>query len=258
MVAGTVEAPCQVTVNCIPITECNYIPARPQDLVLWFEPWSYNGGIWRNLAPNYTDRYHGIKRDDVGRFTWYPRSPPALQFYAEDEKIDLPLEVLFDDEMTIEIVFTLYDSTDYGRVLGSEHSAGNKSEIRSYTAPGKHFLGVSNGSSTYYVWFKLDFFEKVHGTWTWQYDSSADETTFKGYKNGEYADVQVFSGKVILPNQRLTLGHWRTLGMRGEIYLARFYHRVLSEPEIAYNYTHSPIYYVTHGIGNYETLTRRV
>jgi len=228
-------------------------PARLQDLVLWYEPWSFRGRTWRNLAPNFSDRNHGTAYGGVGLSTWHPQFAPALEFHAEDDYVDLPLDVVFDDEMSIEIVFELYDYTDNGRILGSIHNSGSYYQMRHYIASNlKLFFYVGNGSSIYNVYFYLgDWYAKTHGVWTWEYDEGNDETTLKGYKNGKHEYSRTFSGKVQLPDVNLRLGHWGNIGMKGKIYLARFYHKVLSEDEIRHNYTHHPLYFLQRGIDPY-------
>ena len=159
----------------------------------------------------------------------------AFEFNAGDDYIDLPIDIVFDDEMSIEIVFELYDDTDAGRVIGSQHSSGSNYELRTYIQNSNLlYFFVGNGSSTPNVYFYLDnWFDLTHGIWTWEYDSGADETTLKAYKDGTYKSSIIFDGKVQLPNINLRLGHWEnTLGMNGKIYLARFYHKVLSDDEI--------------------------
>jgi len=236
-----------------------FTPARLQDLVLWYEPTSFRGNTWYNLAPCYSDRNHGIAYGDVGLSTWHPQFAPALEFHAEDDYVDLPLDVVFFDEMSIEILFELYDYTDHGRVIGSTHSSGGYYEIRTYTASNKIvYLLVGNGSEAYKVYFHLDdWYDKTHTVWTWKYNSGADETTLKAYKDGVYKDSKTFSGKVQLPDLNLRLGHWKFYGMKGKIYLARFYHKVLSEDEIRHNCTHHPLYLLQRGIDPYEFIKRK-
>jgi len=236
-----------------------FTPARLQDLVLWFEPASLRGNTWCNLAPCYSGCNDGTAYGAVGLSSWHPQFAPALEFYAEDDYIDLPLDIVFDDEMSIEILFELYDYTDNGRVLGSQHSNGNYYEIRAGAISTKtFFLYVSNGNNTIGTSFYLDdWHTKTHGVWTWKYNNDTNWTTFKSYKDGEYEETKTFSGKVQLPDVNLRLGHWKTYGMKGKIYLVRFYHKVLSNDEIRHNYTHHPLYYIGRGIDPHEFIRRR-
>jgi len=81
----------------------------------------------------------------------------SLEFNAGDDYVDLPLDIVFDDEMSIEIVFELYDYTDSGRVIGSQHSSGGNYEIRAATNSAKnHYLYVGNGSETLENYISLD------------------------------------------------------------------------------------------------------
>ena len=232
-------------------------PARLQDLVLWYEPWSFRGRTWRNLAPCYSGRNHGTAHGGVGLSTWHPQFAPALEFHAgDDDYVDLPLDIVFDDEMSIEIVFELYDYTDNGRVIGSQHSSGSSYEFRTFTSGSKNFYFYVNGGSIH-VKFSLDrWYDKTHGVWTWKYDSGSNQTTLKAYKDGVYKSSTTLSGKIYLPNLNLRLAHWRTGGMKGKIYLARFYHKVLSENEIRHNYTHHPLYFLQRGIDPYMFVKR--
>jgi len=177
---------------------------------------------------NHGDIVNAVWSSD-GRYAY------SLEFSAEDDYVELPLDIVFDDEMSIEILFELYDNTDAGRVIGSQHSGGEYYEIRTYIAPSKSFhLFVGNGSGNHHVGFYLDdWYDKTHTVWTWKYDSGTNQTTLKGYKDGEYKQSNTFSGKVQLPNVNLRLGHWKIQGMNGKIYLARFYHKVLSDDEIS-------------------------
>jgi len=231
-------------------------PARLQDCVFWLESDSFNGGIWRNLVPRYSDTNHGIAYGGVGLSTWHPHANPIPEFHAEDDYIDLPMDIVFDDEMSIEIVFELYDDIDNGRIIGSQHSGGDHYQIRTYvTSTKKFYFTIANGSTIFDVSFYLDdWYDKTHGVWTWKYDSGTDQTTVKAFKDGEYKNMITFDGKVQLPDINLRLAHYLSFGMNGKIYLARFYHKVLSEDEIRHNYTHHPIYYLQHGIDPYQVI----
>ena len=210
-------------------------PARLQDCVLWLESDSFHGGIWRNLIPNSANTSHGTAHGGVGLSTWHPQFAPALEFYAGDDYVDLPLDIVFDDEMSIEILFELYDDTDRGRAIGSQHSSGCNYEFRTWTGGNKSFyLYVGDGSDAYPVMFYLDdWYNKTHVVWMWKYDGDTDQTTLKAYKNGVFKDSNMFNGKAQLPNLALRLGRWNDQGMNGKIYLARFYHKVLSDDEIS-------------------------
>jgi len=188
------------------------------------------GNIARDTSGNnkHGDIINAIWSSD-GRYAY------SLEFSAEDDYVDLPLDIVFDDEMSIEILFEMYDNTDGGRVIGSQHSLGSKYEFWNLVTSSKVFyFYVGNGIENYYVTLGLDdWYIKTHGVWTWEYDSGDDQTTLKSYKNGEYKNQKIFSGKVQLPDMNLKLGHEKTSGMKGKIYMARFYHKVLSEDEIS-------------------------
>ena len=186
------------------------------------------GNIARDTSGNnnHGDIVNAVWSSD-GRYAY------SLEFSAGDDYVELPLDVVFDDETSIEVEFQIYDDTENGRVLGSRHSLGNKYEMRSYTGPGIHYFGVSNGDTTVYVDFDFDFYDKVHGIWTWEYSDVDDETTLKAYKDGGYESTNSLAGKVKLPDIYMRLGHWHDLGLNGKIYMARFYHKILTDDEIS-------------------------
>ena len=187
------------------------------------------GNIARDTSGNnkHGDIVNAIWSSD-GRYAY------SLEFNDGNEYVELPLDIVFDDEMSIEIVFEFYDRTDGGRLIGSKGDNSNE-EIRTYVTAPPTSLGliVGNGSNVFSVYEYIDFFEKYHFIWTWKYDSGADETTFKGYKNGNFFKSTTFDDKVFLPKYNLRLAHWGAYGMEGKIYLARFYHKVLSDDEIS-------------------------
>ena len=231
-------------------------PARLQDCVFWLESDSFHGGIWRNLIPNSANTSHGIAYGGVGLSTWHPQFAPALEFYAGDEYVDLPLDIVFDDEMSIEFVFNIHSYRDAARILGSSDTRGEAYVLRHWINSSGHLrFYLGNGSYIYYAGFYINWYEKTHGVWTWQYDSSTNKTTLKAYKNGKYEHTNTFSGSPKMPNEWLRLSRWGSYGLDGVIYMARFYHKVLSDEEIRYNYTHHPIYYLQHGIDPYQVIT---
>jgi len=189
------------------------------------------GNIARDTSGNnkHGDIINAIWSSD-GRYAY------SLEFSAEDDYVDLPIDIVFDDEMSIEILFELYDYTDNGRIIGSQHSSGESYEFRTASGSSKICAFYVGNGITWEsrVYFYLDdWYVKTHAVWTWKYDEGNDETTLKAYKDGEYKTSRTFSGKVQLPDLSLRLAHWETYGMKGKIYLARFYHKVLSENEIS-------------------------
>ena len=188
------------------------------------------GNIARDTSGNnkHGDIINAIWSSD-GRYAY------SLEFSAEDDYVDLPLDIVFDDETSIEIVFEIYDNTDAGRVIGSQHSSGGNYEFRTWVSSSKNFVFyVGNGSNAYIVNFYLDdWYDKTHVIWRWKYDSDSGNTTLKAYKNGEYLSSKTFDGKVQVPDLNLRLAHYYSQGMKGKIYLARFYHKALSDDEIS-------------------------
>ncbi|MCD6137167.1 MAG: hypothetical protein J7J91_01070, partial [Deltaproteobacteria bacterium] len=82
--------------------------------MLWLDSRHFSESYWWDRSKYNND---GV----VHKAVW---KEDAFEFNAGDDYIELPLDVLFDDEMSIEIIFEMYDDSDYGRILGSSHSSG--------------------------------------------------------------------------------------------------------------------------------------
>ena len=188
------------------------------------------GNIARDTSGNnkHGDIINAIWSSD-GRYAY------SLEFSAEDDYVDLPIDIVFDDEMSIEILFELYDDTDAGRILAAEGDDPIE-ELRHNIPPLKpeelHF-DITNGSAYCGVYFIIEYNKRYHGVWTWEYNEAQNKTTLKCYRNGSFKDSRTMDNKMFLPKYNLRLAHWRTYGMNGKIYLARFYHKVLTDDEIS-------------------------
>jgi len=186
------------------------------------------GNIARDTSGNnnHGDIVNAVWSSD-GRYAY------SLEFSAEDDYVDLPIDIVFDDEMSIEMVFELYDRTDASRMLGSSGDNDNE-ELRTYVSPDTFLaLYLPDGSSTHQIFVKIGYNIKFGFVWTWKYDDGTGKTTHKVYKNGDFYSSLSFDGKVFLPKYNLRLGHWQSYGMKGKIYMARFYHKVLTDDEIS-------------------------
>jgi len=187
------------------------------------------GNIARDTSGNnkHGDIVNAIWSSD-GRYAY------SLEFNNEDDYVELPLDIVFDDESTIEFVFNLYSYIGAGRMLGSYDTRGDAYMLRHWiNSSGDLRFYLGNGANIYYAGFYINWYEKTHGVWTWEYNSGADETILKAYKDGMYKSSKTFSGKMMIPNEWLRLARWASYGMIGKIYMARFYHKVLSDDEIS-------------------------
>ena len=230
-------------------------PARLQDCVLWLESDSFNGGIWHNLAPNFSNLNHGTAHGGVGLSQWHPQFPPAPTFYGDDEYVEVPdddsLDISTNEEFTFEFLFKTFSSnnqiliTHYGidrlrcRILGSGH-------------------------------LSVGFYSSESG-WEWTYNESV------GYNDGAWhqvilvinaGNVKFFidgtiDGEVNLTHDYTDIDSFIRIGQeygsdtffQGLIDELRIYKAALTHAEVVHNYTHHPLYYLQRGIDPYEVLT---
>jgi len=233
-------------------------PARLQDLVLWYEPWSFRGRTWRNLAPCYADRNHGTAHGGVGLSTWHPQFPPAPTFYGEDDYVDCGKDDSLDfgtDDFSVELWFkanslegaqtligTMINSSPYKGWFITNYSentikfhvngedGGCPAEIDfSDTANLHHIVGVriSTGVSLYL-------------------DGVLKKTTSCAIGNVPFLDVLLIGAR---PKPVSTL-------FNGTIPIARIYKAALTPAEIMHNYTHHPLYLLQRGINPYMFIKR--
>jgi len=253
-------------------------PARLQDCVLWLESDSFSGGIWRNLAPNYSDRNHGTAHGGVGLFTWHPQFPPAPTFDGVNDYVEVPDDDSLDitDAITIELWTKIDDASSdiatnqywISKGTGAYNDAVNNTYLFYIVNAGSDPTGyndfirftLSDGSSFYNTYLssklRMNAFgpnKRYHLVATW------DGAKMKIYKNGVHisdADKS-FSGSINSLSANLNIGR-HTDGTRyfdGTTPLVRIYKAALTPAEVVHNYTHHPLYYLQRGIDPYEVLT---
>jgi len=227
-------------------------PARLQDCVLWLESDSFNGGIWRNLAPNYSYTNHGTTFGGVGLSSWHPHFPPAPVFYGVGERVDCGTDQsLRPQTLTWELWFKRNSPTDddYDELLRNSYY---KNRI---------IIDNTNG----YLYFELvDIDDGAH--WCVSYVTPEDYVLYhvagtydgayqKIYVNGEFRN-SIYVGKEILyKSGPLTVGYGAlSRAFNGIIPLVRIYKAALTPAEVVHNYTHHPLYYLQRGIDPYEVI----
>ena len=230
-------------------------PARLQDCVLWLEPDSFNGGIWRNLAPNYTDRNHGTAHGGVGLSSWHPQFPPAPIFYGDDEFVEVPDDDSLDitDAITIEawvkplsLPFKRWDG-----IVEKENGIYGGYTILGREDSNKLRVEVSDGSYHY-----INSPDLIQGMW-YHITLVYDNTTGKiyGYLNGNKFD-EANAGIASSGTVDCTIGvrSNKSNPFHGLIDEVRIYNRALTPAEVVHNYTHHPLYYLQRGIDPYEVI----
>jgi len=243
-------------------------PTRLQDLVLWYEPWSFRGRTWCNLAPCYSDKNHGTAYGGVGLSTWHPQFPSAPKFDGVDDYVEVSDNgsLHFTDAITIEawvklkedfvegdaprMVVSLYEDKSNRIQLYFSFDSGYRGKVG--------FLIVDDGS-IYRVYTHETFWPK--DTW-FHFVGSAGSNGMKLYVNGE-ADYEVVADTTsfsIAPNIN-------TIGCRfynqsylqflnSTIPLVRIYKAALTPAEVMHNYTHHPLYLLGRGINSYMFVKR--
>jgi len=246
-------------------------PARLQDLVLWYEPWSFRGRTWRNLAPCYSDRNHGIAYGGVGLSTWHPLFAPAPEFDGVNAYVEAPDDDSLDitNLSTIESWAKIYDAD--GDIAPNQHwvtkgtGAPSDAEDNAYM----FFIVNAGGAGDDYVRFSLSDGTDVYKTYStsalkmssfasnlyYHLVATWDGTTMKIYKNGVHASGadKSFSGSINSLSADLIIGRLGdgTRFFHGPIPLVRIYKAALTPVEIMHNYTHHPLYYLQRGIDLY-------
>jgi len=231
-------------------------PARLQDCVLWLESDSFSGGIWRNRAPSYTDRNHGIAHSGVGLFTWHPQFPPAPIFYGDDEYVEVPDSDSLDitDAITVEVWLKHFSRTD----------------------PNPRIVVKQPVNDAYLMWFEnandrigfrmkresdlaqnTAFASHIPDNIWHHFVGTYDGTDIKIYKDVIPKETVNFPGTIHTTDGNLVIGGKQDGNQQlyGIIPLVRIYKAALTPAEIIHNYTHHPLYYLQRGIDPYEVLS---
>ena len=155
--------------------------------------------------------------------------------YNGDDFTTIPVGVLNSLEGTFEVVFNAVDSYGGLRILGSDHSAGNSSEIRTFVSATNVFgLSLPNGVAVKTGRILLSYGVNLTYACSWKYNGYV--TVVSSYLDGKIQYVDTLAGQVVVPNTSLWLGKWNTNYSRFRLYRGLFYSRQLSIPEVQTNY----------------------
>ncbi|RKY41676.1 MAG: hypothetical protein DRP85_05465 [Candidatus Makaraimicrobium thalassicum] len=232
-------------------------PARLQDLVLWVNPSSVHGTTWQNLAPRYSNVNHGrIIGAQVGELL-HPSGVfgSALYFNGQNAYVDCGQgeSLNITDAITIEAWVKpnvpasvqsgdIVDKGDYSTESGYrfcfDHGEGMDNQF---------FLNWNPGTAK--ALWSPDEAVKV-GEWNHLVGVYVHNVGNRLYVDGELVASNSVSGDITPNSLRLKIGD----GFNGTIDEVRIYEAALSPAEVTHNYTHSPIYYMQHGIDPLELL----
>jgi len=231
-------------------------PARLQDLVLWYEPWSFRGRTWRNLAPCYSGCNDGTAHG-VGLSTWHPLFAPAPTFYGDDEYVEVPdsdsLNVT--DAITIEVWVNTNLQGEY-RKIATKGNAANSSFYFSQGGGGyKTYFGIRNQDSdvkhaVYNQYLPIGKLVHLVGTY--------NGSDVKLYWDNVLVATEPHSGLIYTNNYPVRISGYVTGSeiFNGIIPLVRIYKAALTPAEIRHNYTHHPLYLLRRGIDPYMFVKR--
>jgi len=178
---------------------------------------------------------HGVHGSGTGVDAGDPLQENNCLFYDSDDYTTLPLNVFSSLEGTFEVVFKTIDNYGGLRVLGSDHNAGNNSEMRTFVSSVNQFgLTLFNGNTSKTGRVLLFYGVNLTYTCTWKYNGNV--TVITSYLNGKYQNVDTLLGQVIVPNVSLWMGRWNASYSRFKLYRGLFYGRGLSNYEVMDNY----------------------
>lgn len=241
-----------------------FMPVHPQDLVLWVNSSSWDGTTWRNLAPSYSNVNHSTLMNGVafgnlihpsGIFG-APRKFDGINDYVNcgsDSSLDTT------DAITIEVwVKTTAAATQ--RMVGKSGDSGD-------SWVGWSFLVNSDGTlfSRCHITDNRDVQsnETVNdGNWHHIVAKAEAGQLRKIYIDGNeatYSTQETAESGTYTNSQTLKIGRHTYSAIQyfnGSIDEVKIYNRALSASEVVHNHTHSPIYYMQHGIDPLSLLSQ--
>ena len=156
-------------------------------------------------------------------------------FYNSDDFTTIPIGVLNSVEGTFEVVFNAVDSYGGLRIIGSDHTAGTNSEVRSFVAANNQFgMTLFNGTASKTGRVLLSYGINLIYTCTWKYNGNV--TTVSAYLNGIIQSVDTLAGQVVVPNTSLWIGKWNANYSKFRLFRSLFYNRQLNKYEVQQNY----------------------
>jgi len=156
--------------------------------------------------------------------------------YDTDDYTSHPLGIFNPTSGTFEVVMNPVSNYGGLRVLGSDHSAGTSSEIRTFANATVLFgLTLFNGTTSAIANASLVYGSNLIYTCSWHYNGVS--TIMRSYLNGNPKNVVNLLGQAVAPDIALYMGYWPgTSYSRFKLYRSLFYGRQLSAPEIWDNY----------------------
>jgi len=204
--------------------EADYFPARQYEL----------GLAGQQLIDFSGNSNHGTHGSSSGSDGGDPKQENNCLFYDTDDYTNIPLNVFSPLEGAFEVAFKAIDNYGGLRILGSDHSAGNLSKLRTFLGPLGFCLALPNGVISAAVYGRIFFNTPTIYTCTWKYNGCI--TLINSYVNGDNAGSVGTLGQLISPDIALFLGKWNTSYSRFRLYRALFYCRALSSYEVMVNY----------------------
>jgi len=178
---------------------------------------------------------HGDHGNMVTADSGDPTQEANNLFYNSDDFTTIPIGVLNSIEGTFEVVFNAVDSYGGLRILGSDHTAGTNSEVRSFVAANNQFgLTLFNGTASKTGRVLLSYGINLIYACTWKYNGNV--TTVSAYLNGKIQSVDTLVGQVVVPNTSLWVGKWNANYSKFRLFRSLFYNRQLSKYEVQQNY----------------------
>jgi len=207
----------------------DYFPARQYEL----------GQAGQTLIDFSGKGNHGTNGNTLDSDNGDPLQESNCLFYDTDDYTQLPLGIFTQLEGTFEVAFNAVDNYSGLRILGSDHSAGNNSELRTFiaTAIPSFALILPNGTTTATVNTRITYGIPQLYTCSWKYNGYV--TIITAFLNGRIVRTITLFGQVVPPDISLMFGRW-TSGLiyysRFRLYRGLFYNRQLSTAEIQTNY----------------------
>jgi len=226
-------------------------PARLQDCVLWLESDSFSGGIWHNLAPNYSNENHGTAYGGIGFSLWHPQFVSAPLFDGVDDYIDCgnSESLNISDAITAAAWVYIISFDTYAGIVDRRVST-YEWELRLNPASEKFEwrLNTSVTAATALADAVLGHWIFIAGT----YDKNLSTGSTKLYLNGNLVHTVNAQGTLGY-TEPINIGRGSgTQFLNAKVATSYIYKAALTPAEIMHNYTHHPLYYLQRGIDPFE------
>ena len=214
-----------------------FMPARPQDLVLWVNSSSWDGTTWRNLAPSYSNVNQGTLKNGGGDLI-HPSGVfgAGLKFDGVDDYINCGNDPSLNITDAITIEAWVYCNENYRAPI--------------IEGSGINLVGAASNSKLEFKFGDTLTSDNVLPENQWIHIvATADASNLTMYWDGSQVKQISRTTNPLFTN--LYIGHatrWDGVYFNGTIGEVAIYNRALSAGEIFHNYTHTPLYYLEHGI----------